>query len=1202
MKRILIANRGLAALKFIYSINELSENPYTLVGFVTENDMCAKYKYIDLLDEIIYAENNVYTDIPGIVKLSVDRKIDAVWPGWGYLSENPAFATALRATGIEFIGPSVDCLRILGDKLECMKLAGRLNIPVLPYQEIKPDVANAELKDISEKIGYPLMLKAVEGGGGKGIREVQTPDELLMNYNSVTKEVTGKLFAMKKAVNSFHLEVQFVSDGRTAKHLYGRDCTVQRRSQKLIEEGPITIAPINIQEEMYQAAVLLAETMCYKGVGTAEFLYNPQDNSYTFLEINPRLQVEHIITELLLTLNLPAIQMAIYEGLQLSEIPSLNQIETPQKIHIMATRINAENPYDGFQPSCGKIDTIEFVTVPNSWAYFSIGKQSVIVSDADSQIGHIFAVGKNRDEAMDKLYRMLNYLHISGTIFNTGKFIKNILKHPVFRTQKHYTTWLNGLNVTRDCAEDILPLESIVLCGAILKAKTDGKTSVELNYKEKNYRFNIYYKDKTVMIGIKDEWYVLNYYTSDKDLYICINERVYHTVLNNETYQGMEITINLKKYWFPFSINPYEFKSTICGRINKFFYPEGTVLQKDIPYVEVEVMKMLLPLCTTAEGPIFYKAKINEMVTIGTLLAYVDHPADPSFYTNGSALNLSDNFIAFLAKSKSKVGSELASSFLPLTELTKHVPDITKIIRYFNPVEIIPLESPDSISMCAWELILEQDQHVILLANDPKIQNGSFGPKEDAYFEKITYDALEKGYPRIYISSNTGARLTINENLKHCYRIKWFDPTDIQQGMDYLYLTETDYQKYKTDILAEYIEPDVWKIKSINNAGVETLDGAAAIARATVHAYREGLTFTYVTGMSVGIGAYLAKLGERVIQKRDAPIILTGFNALNKIIGKEVYHSNLQIGGPDVMGRNGIAHRVVDTDQEGVETLLRWLKYARPGPRDLTFNSNSNSMDMFVPNAQTPTQALIDAFFDPGSFFELMPDWAKTVKTGRAYLNGIPVGVIAANNQMVKKCPPPDPGSPSPSPSPNEELQSGCVWYPDSALKTAQAINDLKNEKLPLIIFANWRGFSGGTSDMYHDILRQGSAIVKALVDYKEPVYIYVPPYCQLRGGAMVVLSKSINNRIRMYADPTARVNILEPAGVLPIKYKTKDIESTMRRHGVEINDKNTDLFQRIALDFIDKHDIPIKNAVITDLVPWQTSKTYFYNLLTGLA
>jgi len=1192
MKRILIANRGLAALKFIYSLNELPEKAYTFIGIVTENDMCAKYKYIDLLDEIINAENNIYTDIQTIVNFAIDRKIDAVWPGWGYLSENPAFATALRDAGIEFIGPSADCLTILGDKLECMKLASRLNIPVLAYQEIESET---ELKAVCEKIKYPVMLKAVEGGGGKGIREVQTPDELLTNYNSVTKEVSGKLFVMKKAVNSFHLEVQFVSDGHKAKHLYGRDCSIQRRSQKLIEEGPMTIAPKKIQEEMYQAAVLLAETMCYKGVGTAEFLYNPQDNTYTFLEINPRLQVEHIITELLLTLNLPAIQMAIYEGRLLSEIPSLTVIEPPQNIHIMSTRINAENPYNGFQPSCGKIESIEFTTVPNSWAYFCIGKHSTIVSDADSQIGHMFAIGKNRTEAMDKLYRMLNYLHISGTIFNTGKFIKNILKHPVFRAQKHYTTWLNELNITRDCAEDILQEESIVLCGAILKAKMDGKPVVDLNYKQKNYGFNIYYKDKTVIIGIKKEWYRLNYYETDGDLYICINERVYHTVLNSENYQGMEITINLKKYWFPFSINPYEFKSTICGRINKFLFPEGTVLQKDVPYVEIEVMKMLLPLCTTAEGKIFYKAKINEMVTVGTVLAYVNHSPGGLPGLTCSEGGEAD-FTTFLAHSK--VGLDEATRFLPASVLpTKYVPDIMKIIEYFNPVEIIPLKNlkskSDSISMCAWELILEQDQHVILLANDPKIQNGSFGPEEDAFFEKITYDALEKGYPRIYISSNTGARLTINEKLKQCYRIKWLDPTDIHQGVEYLYLTETDYQKYKTDVQAEYIEQDVWKIKSIHNAGVETLDGAAAIARSTVHAYRKGLTFTYVTGMSVGIGAYLAKLGERVIQKRDAPIILTGFNTLNKIIGKEVYHSNLQIGGPDVMGCNGISHRVVDTDQEGVETLLRWLNYrpCKPPSPEMILKLQSTT---FVPNAETPTHALIDAFFDQGSFFELMPDWAKTVKTGRAYLNGLPVGVIAANNQTVKKCPPLDPGNPCPS----EELQSGCVWYPDSALKTAQAINDLKNEKLPLIIFANWRGFSGGTSDMYHDILRQGSAIVKALVDYTQPVYIYIPPYCQLRGGAMVVLSKSINNSIRMYADPTARVNILEPSGVLPIKYKPKDIESTMGRHGVEITDKNTDLFQRVALDFIDKHDVPTKNSVIADLVPWATSQTYFYNLL----
>lgn len=1181
MKRILIANRGLAALKFIYSVRPL--NKYILVGLVTENDMRAKYKYIDLLDEMLSTEQNIYSDISGIVALALEHRIDAVWPGWGYLSENPDFAGALRAVGVEFIGPSVQCLRILGDKMACMKLADSLAISVLPYQEIDDPT---ELPGICARIGYPVMLKAVEGGGGKGIREITCPEELYPKYDMITKEVPGKIFVMKKAVNSFHLEVQFIGDGQKAMHLYGRDCTIQRRNQKLIEEGPITKAPFEIQEQMYQATVRLAETMCYKGVGTAEFLYNPVDNAYTFLEINPRLQVEHIVTELLLNLNLPALQMAIYEGQHLDEIPSLSSVEPPT-LHILAARINAENPYEGFQPSCGKIQTIEFTTVPQSWAYFSIGNNSVVLSDADSQIGHLFAIGQSRLEAIDKLMRMLNHLYISGSIFNTGKFIKNVLKHPVFQEQSHYTTWLNTIKLA-DFAEDVLPVESILLCGAFLKARKEQKKVIELNYKERHYRFSVYYKDdgKTVLFTTPDANYVLNYFTTDTDdLYIRLNNNVYHTVLNNETYQGMEITINLKKYWFPFSINPNEFKSTVSGRINKFLYPEGTVLKKDVPYVEVEVMKMLLTLCTTAEGAIMYRAKLNDMIMVGTPLAYVE---------GSSATSVSVHSIApaFRLPIPPATEHELRD-FLPPAEPPRYIPDMDKIIQYFNPVEIE--ERSSTVSMRAWELLLANKRRILILANDPKIQNGSFGPLEDAFFEKMTYYALEKGYPRIYISSNTGGRLTINENLKKCYRIKWLDPTDIQQGVAYLYLTDADYQRYKNEIQAEYIAPDIWKIIAIHNAGMETLDGAAAIARATVDAYRQGLTFTYVTGMSVGIGAYLAKLGERVIQKRDAPIILTGFNALNKIIGKEVYQSNLQLGGPDVMGRNGIAHRLVDTDQEGVQTILQWLNFGSVScPVEPPMFNTSN----LIPDAFTPTEDLLDAFFDPGSFFELMPDWAQTVKTGRAFLGGIPVGVIATNNQTVKKCPPLDPGHPLQQ----ECLQSGCVWYPDSALKTAQAINDLKNEQLPLIIFANWRGFSGGTTDMYNDILRQGSAIVKALVDYTRPVFIYIPPFCQLRGGAMVVLSKSINKRfIRMYADPTARVNILEPSGVLPIKYKTKDIAETMDRHQINPTEKNMELFQRVALEFLEKHDIPSKNAVIDELVPWANSRAYFYAALKKL-
>merc|ERR1711988_2039121 len=352
-------------------------------------------------------------------------------------------------------------------------------------------------------------------------------------------------------------------------------------------------------------------------------------------------------------------------------------------------------------------------------------------------------------------------------------------------------------------------------------------------------------------------------------------------------------------------------------------------------------------------------------------------------------------------------------------------------------------------------------------------------------------------------------------------------------------------------------------IGTFNGICVENLRGSGLIAGETSRAYDETFTLSYVTGRSVGIGAYLNRLGQRVIQMKQGPMILTGYSALNKLLGKEVYTSQDQLGGPQVMYPNGVSHEIVPDDQAGVKSIMDWLSYtpktahsshagavtgADPVERPVEFMPTKAPYDPrhMLAGVDKPGGAWESGFFDKGSFKEYLSGWGKSVVVGRARLGGFPMGVIAVETRLVECRIPADPADPNS----REALQpqAGQVWYPDSAYKTAQAINDFnRGENLPLIIFANWRGFSGGTRDMAGEILKFGSMIVDALVKDEHPVFVYIPPNAELRGGAWVVIDPTINEGVmEMYADADSRGGILEPPGICEVKYRAPEQKLAM--------------------------------------------------------
>ncbi|KAK6024222.1 carboxyl transferase domain protein [Ostertagia ostertagi] len=335
------------------------------------------------------------------------------------------------------------------------------------------------------------------------------------------------------------------------------------------------------------------------------------------------------------------------------------------------------------------------------------------------------------------------------------------------------------------------------------------------------------------------------------------------------------------------------------------------------------------------------------------------------------------------------------------------------------------------------------------------------------------------------------------------------------------------------------------------------------IAGETSAAYDEVPTYCLVTGRTVGIGAYTARLAHRIVQTRSSHLILTGAPALNTLLGKEVYTSNNQLGGIQIMYKNGVTHAVVNDDFEGICKIIQWMSYlpyevsSFPYRRYIGFDSSPRLVQFTVePNKPYDIRQLIDSrdsehtrgICDSNSFDEIMNEWAKTIIAGRARICGIPIGVVSSELRNVMSVNPADPASPN---SQSVEVhQAGQVWYPDSAFKTAEVIGDFNREGLPLLFIASLRGFSGGQRDMFEMVLKFGAHIVDALRQYRRPVIIYIPCQGELRGGAWVVLDSKINpGLISMVADKESRGGILEPNAIVGIKFRGDKLLALQKRN-----------------------------------------------------
>ncbi len=445
--RIAIVNRGEAAMRLIHAVRDLaaaSGLPIETVALYTDVDRNATFvRAADVAYDLGPASARPYLDLKVLEQALVATKADAAWVGWGFVAEDPAFAELCEHIGVTFIGPSAEAMRKLGDKIGAKLLAEEVGVPVAPWSRGAVDTVEDAIEAASE-IGYPLMLKATAGGGGRGIRVITNEAELVDAYERTKQEAarafgSGVVFLERLVTGARHVEVQVIADGQgTAWALGVRDCSVQRRNQKVIEESASPVLSAEQTAELKASAERLAVAVGYCGAATVEFLYHPGEQLFAFLEVNTRLQVEHPITECTTGVDLVHAQLSVASGTKLEGTPPV------ERGHAIEARLNAEDPDRDFAPAPGRIVRLDLPAGPGIRVDTGVSEGDTIPADFDSMIAKIIAYGRDRNEALGRLRRAMAQTRvvIEGGATNKS-FVLDLLEQPEVIDASADTGWID---------------------------------------------------------------------------------------------------------------------------------------------------------------------------------------------------------------------------------------------------------------------------------------------------------------------------------------------------------------------------------------------------------------------------------------------------------------------------------------------------------------------------------------------------------------------------------------------------------------------------------------------------------------------------------------------------------------------------------------------------------------------------------------
>jgi acetyl-CoA carboxylase biotin carboxylase subunit len=440
-EKVLVANRGEIALRVVRACQELGVAAVAVYSDADESALHVRHA-----DEAVRIgpppAGKSYLDVEALIDAAKETDAEAVHPGYGFLAENAAFAAACREAGLTFVGPSAEAIQKMGNKSAARRLAREAKVPVVPGSD---DASSAdEAAKTAGGIGYPIMVKAAAGGGGRGIRVAEDEDELRKAVQVARREAEaafgdGTLYLEKLLVAPRHVEVQVMGDHEgNVIHLYERECSMQRRRQKVLEEAPSPGISPGVREKMAEAAVRLAREAGYANAGTVEFLV--EDEEFYFIEMNTRIQVEHPVTEMLTGVDLVKEQIRIAAGDPLS----LEQEDVPMVGHAMEFRINAEDPDQDFMPSPGEISRLEVPGGPGVRVDSAIYQGYQIPPFYDSMVGKLIVWALTREEAISRAIRALREYRLEG-IKTTIPLHLRLLKGEAFRSGEYHTGYLEEL-------------------------------------------------------------------------------------------------------------------------------------------------------------------------------------------------------------------------------------------------------------------------------------------------------------------------------------------------------------------------------------------------------------------------------------------------------------------------------------------------------------------------------------------------------------------------------------------------------------------------------------------------------------------------------------------------------------------------------------------------------------------------------------
>ncbi len=438
--KILIANRGEIAIRIMRACRELGIKTIAVYSEADKNSL-----HVQFADEAVLlgeaSPKESYLNVDKIINAAIQTQADAIHPGYGFLSENASFAAAVESAKLTFIGPSADSIRAMGDKAQAKIKMKQAGVPTVPgFEDLESE---DDFKKAAKKIGYPVLVKAAAGGGGKGMRVVNAENELSEAIESARREALNsfgdeRLLIEKYLSDAHHIEFQVLGDKYgNLVHLFERECSVQRRHQKIIEETPSPLLTSKLREEMGQAAVAAAKAVNYYNAGTIEFIFDPKTSQYYFLEMNTRLQVEHPITELVTGIDLVQWQIRIAAG---EKFP-FKQTDFHQHGHAIECRVYAEDPANGFLPSTGEL--LQFIEPrgPGIRVDSGFARDNEVTHFYDPLLAKLIVHAENRQAAIQKMQTALREFIVHGVMTNID-FMQAVMKHDDFANGKVSTRWV----------------------------------------------------------------------------------------------------------------------------------------------------------------------------------------------------------------------------------------------------------------------------------------------------------------------------------------------------------------------------------------------------------------------------------------------------------------------------------------------------------------------------------------------------------------------------------------------------------------------------------------------------------------------------------------------------------------------------------------------------------------------------------------